>query len=201
MRASVLAATIAVLTILFAGTSAALADTQTYYCGEGTGNITVAYNQLGSRHATVTVNLGDGVFDLRMTGGGDGEDGYVYSSDEFSVSFNGNQDTLTYSAPDYGTIDCFADSQPPEQDYGTNTVFPVQGRSCGGILRAGPDGSYAKLASLYEGQPIMILEQAGGPDADGYVWFKIRADGRIGYSWGGILSVAQGDLPGSYVGC
>jgi hypothetical protein len=82
-----------------------------------------------------------------------------------------------------------------------NVQFPVDGRSCGGVMRKGPSMDTAKVASLKAGDQISILEQAGPIDGQGYAWFKIKTAGKTGYQWGGILSVATGKLSGTFVGC
>jgi hypothetical protein len=62
----------------------------------------------------------------------------------------------------------------------------VEGRSFGGIVRAGPGMEFAKVASLPEGAALLIEEDTG-VDMGGYHWFRIRFGNRSGYQWGGIL--------------
>jgi hypothetical protein len=63
--------------------------------------------------------------------------------------------------------------------------FPMPGLSLGGIVRAAPTQESPKIASLGEGDDIMILNRER--NWDGYSWFKIRFHGRTGYQWGGIM--------------
>lgn len=66
--------------------------------------------------------------------------------------------------------------------------LPGAGQSLGGIMRAGPSQSSAKLASTKEGDEVTIV--ARGPMWDGYNWFQVRLNGRNGYIWGGIMCSA-----------
>jgi hypothetical protein len=63
--------------------------------------------------------------------------------------------------------------------------FPVEAQSLGGIVRALPAQSAARVASLAEGTPVVIMARA--EEMDGYSWFKIGFQGRVGYQWGGIM--------------
>lgn len=65
-------------------------------------------------------------------------------------------------------------------------AFPTSGRSLGGVMRSKPSMGSSKVLSLAENTPIDILKDAG-VEMNGYRWFKIRAKGRTGYQWGGIM--------------
>jgi hypothetical protein len=65
-------------------------------------------------------------------------------------------------------------------------ILPMPGKSLGGVVRAGPGMTSARLTALHEGHDIEILENAG-VSMNGYDWFKIRFGGRIGCQWGGIM--------------
>lgn len=77
--------------------------------------------------------------------------------------------------------------------------LPMYGRSLGGIMRKRPDTASSRIASLRDGDRIEILEDTG-IGMDGYTWFKIRAKGRTGYQWGGILC-SDAALDGSLEVC
>ncbi|MCL6416015.1 SH3 domain-containing protein [Aestuariirhabdus sp. Z084] len=62
----------------------------------------------------------------------------------------------------------------------------VEGFSWGGILRSEPSRDARKKGFLNERQPVVILGITSEQWA-GYPWFKIRAKGVEGYTWGGIL--------------
>jgi hypothetical protein len=62
----------------------------------------------------------------------------------------------------------------------------VEGVSFGGVVRAGPGMQFAKVASLREGEPVMILEDSGVRMGE-YLWFRIAWRGKSGYMWGGLL--------------
>ncbi|EAU40019.1 hypothetical protein FP2506_02220 [Fulvimarina pelagi HTCC2506] len=67
-----------------------------------------------------------------------------------------------------------------------------RGFSYGGILRGGPETGARRLASLYDGQPIEILENTG-VWMDGYEWYRVRTDENlIGFHWGGIFCQSGG---------
>ncbi len=76
--------------------------------------------------------------------------------------------------------------------------LPAGGQSLGGIMRAGPSQSAAKLASTAEGDELTIV--ARGPMWDGYNWFQVQYKGRSGFIWGGIMC-SQGPLGGIYQQC
>ena len=76
--------------------------------------------------------------------------------------------------------------------------FPVEAQSLGGIVRASPAQSAARLASLAEGTPVVIM--ARDQETDGYSWFKISFGGRIGYQWGGIMC-SRNPLKGIFKQC
>ena len=187
------------------------ATDRTYTCGDGAGSVVVSI--VTPNQVKVTVDFpgsDDGKMTLTMDGGGDVQSGFQFADGEYEIAITGaGKEKLTYMAPDFGSIDCTwknstADTADvavtaPETD--TNAQFPTAGRSCGGIMRKGPSMDAAKVASLKAGAEISILEQAGPIDGQGYAWFKIKTGGKTGYQWGGILSVAQGELSGTFVGC
>ena len=76
--------------------------------------------------------------------------------------------------------------------------FPVEAQSLGGVVCAQPSQSSARVASLPEGAPIVIMARA--VEMDGYSWFKINFQGRTGYQWGGIMC-SRNPLNGIFKQC
>ncbi len=77
--------------------------------------------------------------------------------------------------------------------------FPLPGRSLGGIVRGAPSMQAPKVASLQEGEPILLLAREN--TMDGYDWFRIRYHGgRTGFQWGGIMC-AEAPLRGILERC
>jgi hypothetical protein len=74
------------------------------------------------------------------------------------------------------------------------------GRSYGGRLRAGPGQEFEAVGRLSDGDAIEILADSGVV-FDGYTWFRIRADGREAFHWGGILCAEGTALPGTLRRC
>lgn len=104
--------------------------------------------------------------------------------------FDENEGTGAEGSPQ---TSCPAGTVPvPETDNcvpaggGGSASLPMYGRSLGGVMRSQPDMSSRKAASLKEGDRIEILADTGVA-MNGYTWFKIRAKGKTGYHWGGIL--------------
>ncbi|NVK35990.1 MAG: MliC family protein [Rhodobacteraceae bacterium] len=65
--------------------------------------------------------------------------------------------------------------------------FPQSGYSYGGKVRSGPGMNFRQIGSLYEGDPIVILNGTGAMMND-YEWFEIRyGDGQVGFQWGGLM--------------
>jgi hypothetical protein len=78
---------------------------------------------------------------------------------------------------------------------------PVAAGSWGGIVRAGPDQAQPRLASLREGEPVMLLANTGIM-RDGYPWFLIRFRGnQLGFQWGGILCRTDAPVDGVFESC
>lgn len=207
------------------------ATNRTYACGDGAGTVVVSIvtpNRI--KVAVAFPGSDDGTMTLTMNGGGDLQSGFQFADGEYGVAITGaGKEKLTYTAPDFGSIDCAWDTSTADTaaplvqikpkvtvklapdptvdvaikapETNTSSQFPTDGRSCGGIMRNGPSMDKTKVASLKEGAEISILEQAGPIDDQGYAWFKIKIGGKTGYQWGGILSVAKGQLSGAFVGC
>ena len=65
--------------------------------------------------------------------------------------------------------------------------FPVAAGSWGGNVRKAPSTGAAWVASLKEGEAVMLMERTGEV-MNGYPWFRIKFRGnQTGYKWGGIL--------------
>ena len=80
--------------------------------------------------------------------------------------------------------------QPPQAAAGA-------ARSWGGVFRAGPGVGYPRLGSIAEGTYVTILNRAEAPPFNGYPWFRISYNGRVGYHWGGILCPIDQPIPGT----
>lgn len=75
------------------------------------------------------------------------------------------------------------------------------GRSLGGKVRDGASMSGRQIASLYEGDPITILNDSG-VEMNGYDWFEIKfKNGKTGYQWGGIMCSDNLKIDGIYEQC
>ncbi len=76
---------------------------RTYNCGDGAGSLVVTV--LSQQSIRVRVDLGgeDGKFTMTMKQSGSG---YHFVDGEYEVTITNAQDTLTYMAPDYGSIAC-----------------------------------------------------------------------------------------------
>jgi hypothetical protein len=74
-------------------------------------------------------------------------------------------------------------------------------KSWGGVVRSGPAMDSKKLASLTEGERILVIESSG-VEMNGYPWFKIRYRGNnIGYQWGGIICPVGKPVAGTFQKC
>jgi hypothetical protein len=81
------------------------------------------------------------------------------------------------------------------------TVFPINAGSWGGKVRAGPGMEYEHVASLKEGDPVVLI---GVSDVvmNGYPWFQIKyRDELEGYKWGGILCATNEWVDGLHRQC
>jgi hypothetical protein len=73
--------------------------------------------------------------------------------------------------------------------------------SWGGNVRSGPSTDYARVGSLKNGDPVVLLkrERFSGGQFD---WFKITyGQGQIGYQWGGILCGFSNKVNGTFGIC
>jgi len=94
---------------------------------------------------------------------------------------------------------CASNAATPPQTRISQRGLPMPGASLGGVVRAEPTTSSAKIASLREGTPVMIMgrEQVW----EGYNWFLIRIpQGGKAYQWGGIMC-SQEPLDGILARC
>lgn len=63
--------------------------------------------------------------------------------------------------------------------------LPMSGRSLGGVVRAGPSQSDARVRSMSENEELEIMSR--GPMWNGYNWFRVISGGQDGWQWGGIM--------------
>ncbi len=76
---------------------------RTFYCGDGDGRLIVTV--LSQQQIKVSVHLGGDDGDFTMTMNKQGA-GYQFVDGEYVVKITNAQDSLTYTAPDYGTTSC-----------------------------------------------------------------------------------------------
>lgn len=100
-----------------------------------------------------------------------------------------------------------AEEQCKNRDYGSNQPPPegnltqIPAGSWGGIVREGPGQNYRRLASLNQGERVMLLENTG-VYSNGFPWWYIEFWGnRTGYQWGGILCSLNAPMEGIYETC
>lgn len=205
--------------LALASGGAIAADSRLFYCGDGQGSIKITIVNSKTIKATIDIDgSADGRFTSTFKGGDNGSGYLVFVNGEYAIELDGDaQDTVHYTAPDFGDIYCVWDQEGPsnvganfnnsnddedeeEEEDATASGFPMKARSCGGVVRSKPSMSSSKVTSLAEGTPITLLDY--GPMMDDYSWFKIKLrNGKTGYQWGGILSPASGHLDGAYDGC
>jgi len=77
----------------------------------------------------------------------------------------------------------------------------MEAGSWGGKVRSGPGKEFAKIGSLSNGDPVILIESTN-IFLDGYEWFKIiYGNNSIGYQWGGILCGFDIPISGTYSVC
>jgi hypothetical protein len=103
--------------------------------------------------------------------------------------------------------------QCDSQDYGSNEPppgydnepnpppGPIEAGSWGGKVRSGPGQNYRHIASLEQGEHVMLLENTSIYE-NGFPWWRIEYWGsREGYQWGGILCSLNAPMEGIYESC
>ncbi|MDP2334077.1 MAG: SH3 domain-containing protein [Reyranella sp.] len=202
----------AILALLFSA-SFSHAQTRTYSCAKGNAiTLTVI-----APNAIKAGPIEGGTMRLKQSAG----DPLRFSDGDYAVQISPDQSQITVEIPDWGSAKCSfrpqvaaqdgraglgnadpcgpgfhqapqTDRCDPNEAHASRTNpgwLPMAGMSLGGIMRSAPSMSSPKLASLTEKSGITLLERAGA--MDGYDWFKIEFDGRIGYQWGGIMCSDQ----------
>jgi hypothetical protein len=100
-----------------------------------------------------------------------------------------------------GLVSVSAWAEPAAAPAQVGFDHPVAAGSWGGIVRAGPGQDEPRLASLREGEPVMLLANTGIM-RDGYPWFLIRFRGnQLGFQWGGILCRTETPIEGVFESC
>lgn len=96
------------------------------------------------------------------------------------------------------------DARSPERDAEVTfeePSFPIQAGSWGGKVRAGPGMEFAQVASLKEGDSVVLLSVTD-VEMNGYLWFRIQyGGGREGFQWGGILCAKDVWVEGLFQRC
>lgn len=89
-------------------TMARAASDRTYACGDGAGSVVVSI--VTPNRVKVAVDFpgsDDGKMTLTMDGGGDVQSGFQFADGEYGIAITGaGKQKLTYTAPDFGSIEC-----------------------------------------------------------------------------------------------
>lgn len=99
------------------------------------------------------------------------------------------------NSEDYGS------NEPPADNEPNPPPAAIAAGSWGGIVRDGPGQNHRRLASLEQGERVMLLENTG-VYWNGFPWWHIEFWGsRTGYQWGGILCSLDAPMEGIYESC
>jgi hypothetical protein len=81
--------------------------------------------------------------------------------------------------------------------------YPMTAGTWGGVVRAGPGQNHDKVASLREGEEVVLMGPGVPVLPNDYPWFKIAfGDGQSeGYMWGGILCSTGVERPDLFKLC
>jgi hypothetical protein len=131
----------------------------------------------------------------------DAERPMTFTAGRVALEIARNQATVRITQPGAEDINCLyrpAGTRPGGDDADAAS-FPA--RSWGGIVRSGPGMEFDKLASLREGDPIVILSRTEVV-MNGYPWFRIEyGDRKTGFQWGGIICAVGGPVDGTFETC
>ncbi|MCB8837826.1 SH3 domain-containing protein [Aurantimonas sp. VKM B-3413] len=204
------------------GAGRAFAETFAVRCDDGQ-RITIATS--GSNSLTASP-IDGGSLRFRSSR----NDPEYFTHGEYGLRFGRRGQRVEFEIPDYGTVHCrIAQGGGRDRRAGGDTfgdpgdrlsdrrddrrgrdgdrprhragALPHPAQSWGGSVRAAPDVDSRKIASLREGEPITILEQADAPFFQDLPWFRIRFDGRTGYQWGGIICPIDEPVEGTFEVC
>ncbi len=166
-----------------------------YSCDEGIPMIVEYLNTSSTSIATVSHDSGPKVVLEQIRSGS----GVQYSNGDWTLSSKGDEAHLSWGDGGHNCtrVNSNAGQHQPQQQ---QVSLPHKAGSWGGIMRSGPGTNYKKMASLREGENIVILERTNQFMGD-YPWFKIKARGRIGYKWGGILCSRGPQIEGTFQQC
>lgn len=178
--------------------SPAFAQPRSFFCGEDS-TVTVTPAAPG----TITAGIIDGQT-LTLTQVADDPLNFIVG--DYGVRIGPDGRSIKVHLPDFGEIDCILQgggvdaapattaARPPER------VDAFEARSWGGIVRAGPGQSFARVTSLKEGDPITVIERTDVILND-FAWFRVRFRGGEGYQWGGIVCPVGREVPGAFSKC
>ncbi|GJM02944.1 MAG: hypothetical protein DHS20C08_14450 [Rhodomicrobium sp.] len=166
-----------------------------YSCDEGIPMIVEFLNTSQTSIATVSHDSGPKVVLEQIVSGS----GSQYSNGEWTLSAKGDTAHLSWGDGGHTCTRVGAHANKPHHQ-NQDVSLPRKAKSWGGIMRSGPGTNYRKMSSLREGEWIMILERTDRFMGD-YPWFKIKARGRIGYKWGGILCSVGPQIQGTFQQC
>ena len=184
-------ATAASLLAIGAATAPALASPSAQFVCYGTNDDYSARINFDEEWTTAFVEDNNGTFELRADPGVGGPQG-AFSFTDGNVTFRGLGVEGDMSGGKLGQVQCWqtGDSQKAIALYGGTSPnwshynAPGEGFQ---TVRAGPDLSARKLASLPAGSPVTIIENTD-KFYKGYYWYRITYDGgKQGYIWGALL--------------
>lgn len=124
--------------------------------------------------------------------------GAKYANNKWTLHTKGNTAIVNWGDGD--DICKQVTNNQTQYDQKSELALPRKAKSWGGIVRSGPGQNYRKLASLREGERVVLLQKTRKV-WNNYPWFKIKYRGRIGYKWGGILCSLGEHIEGTYQIC
>ncbi|MCB1382304.1 MAG: SH3 domain-containing protein [Notoacmeibacter sp.] len=187
----------------------ALADVSEWACDQGDMSYIVTHDTDAASYVEVEVSVGEQMDQslartYRIPGQASGN---VHDFQRGGDRFYSNGARATLQTPD-DEFEC----EPWERQSGAmqeravvhmvaeSGVLNAPGRSLGGKMRAGPGVDFPQVGSLTENLPVTIRRNSG-VSFNGYDWFEVSANGRIGYQWGGIMCSEGQQLAGIFEQC
>jgi len=170
----------------------ALAQSRQFICSEAS-TLTVQVENAD----TIAATLGfSNPRRLRQRDGGP----YTFADNRVELRIARNQKGVRIRQAGQEDIHCIYPI-PAAINGGFDSVAGVQAKSWGGIVRSGPGMEHQKVASLREGDPI-VLEERSDVEMNGFPWFRITFNGnQTGFQWGGIICPVGQPVPGTFQQC
>lgn len=176
----------------------ALAQSREFACSQA-GNLMVIVEDA----ETISASLGNGK-PRRLRNTADAP--FDFTAAQVTLHITRNQTGVRIEQPGAEDIVCIylAVNAPADRPFVAQPdefVPGEQARSWGGVVRSGPGMDFDKVASLKEGEPIVLVDKT---DAfmNGYPWFRISfGNGQTGFQWGGIICPVGHLLAGTFEQC